>query len=104
MTVLGVLGVLAVLFAAAVLATREGPVLAEAPPDAADTGLPPAPLAPEDLSSVRFDLALRGYRMSQVDEVLDRLAAELRARDERIAALEAVPGRLASARPVSFEK
>lgn len=87
-TVLALVGVVLVLFTAAVLATRGGPVLADAAPDAADLALPPGPLRPEDLSSVRFDMALRGYRMSEVDEVLERLAADLRARDERIAALE----------------
>jgi DivIVA domain-containing protein len=35
-----------------------------------------------DVSTLRFDTALRGYRMDQVDAVLDRL-------QERIAALEA---------------
>ncbi len=103
-TVLAVLGVLVVLFAAAVLATREGQVLAEAPPDAADLALPAGLLAPEDVSTVRFDLTLRGYRMREVDEVLDRLAAELRMRDERIAALEAGPARPGNARRVSLEK
>lgn len=91
-TVLALLGVVLVLFAAAVLSTREGPVLAEAPPDAAYSTLPPGPLQPQDVSAVRFDMALRGYRMSEVDEVLQRLVGELRSRDERIAALEEVQG------------
>ena len=99
-TVLAILGVLAVLFVAAVLATREGPVLADAPRDAPDLGLSTGPIRAEDVSGVRFDLALRGYRMSEVDEVLDRLAAELRAREERIAALEAhLPEQAAPVRP-----
>ena len=88
-TVIALVGVVLVLFAAAVLSTREGPVLADAPRDVPDLGLPPSPLQPEDVTAVRFDMALRGYRMSEVDEVLERLAADLRARDERIAALEA---------------
>jgi len=87
-TVLALIGVVLVLFAAAVLSTREGPVLADAPPDAVHLALPPGPLQPEDVTAVRFDMALRGYRMSEVDEVLQRLAGDLRARDERIAALE----------------
>ncbi len=87
-TVLALIGVVLVLFAAAVLSTREGSVLADAPPDAVYPALPPGPLQPEDVTAVRFDMALRGYRMSEVDEVLQRLAGDLRARDERIAALE----------------
>lgn len=86
-TVLGVLGVLAVLFAAAVLATRDDPLLAEAPRDRPDVVLPDGSLTPDDVAAVRFPMALRGYRMSDVDAVLDRLAGELDARDRRIAEL-----------------
>ena len=42
--------------------------------------LPEHPSAP-DVDAVRFGLGLRGYRMDQVDEVLDRLAAALAERD-----------------------
>jgi DivIVA domain-containing protein len=41
---------------------------------------------------LRFGVALRGYAMDQVDEVLDRLAGDLEARDARIAQLEAQLG------------
>ena len=51
------------------------------PPDRALTG--------EDLHRLRFGIALRGYSMTQVDDVLDRLGGELAARDRRIAELEA---------------
>ena len=88
-TVLALLGVLAVLFAAAVLATRDDPLLAEAPPDAADVPLPDGPLQPEDVRGLRFSLAARGYRMAEVDLALDRLAGELADRDRRITLLEA---------------
>ena len=42
--------------------------------------LPETPSA-RDVDAVRFGLGLRGYRMDQVDEVLDRLAAALEDRD-----------------------
>ncbi|MGB8649432.1 MAG: DivIVA domain-containing protein [Mycobacteriales bacterium] len=87
-TVLGLLAVLVVLFVAAAVATREGDVLADAPRDAADLALPPAAVQPEDVAEVRFGLALRGYRMREVDEVLGRLARELAHRDQRITELE----------------
>ena len=58
--------------------TRRGP-LAE---------LPARPSA-EDVDALRFSLALRGYRMDEVDRVLDHLRDELSARDLRIAELEA---------------
>ncbi|MHA7210892.1 DivIVA domain-containing protein [Arthrobacter sp. MDT1-65] len=48
--------------------------------------LPEAPSA-HDVDAIRFGLGLRGYRMDQVDEVLDRLAAALEDRDAVIAGL-----------------
>ncbi len=39
--------------------------------------LPETPLTGDDLRRVRFEVSARGYSMAQVDEVLDRLAAEL---------------------------
>ncbi len=94
MTVLGVLGALVVLFIAAVVAVRDEPLLADAPPDRRDLGLPAAgPVRAEHLEQVRFGMVVRGYRMAEVDAVLDRVAAELRERDERLAALEDEVGR-----------
>ena len=51
--------------------------------------LPPGPLRPQDVVAVRFAVAARGYRMAEVDDVLDRLADELEDRDRRLALLEA---------------
>lgn len=50
-------------------------------------GLPTGPVSPDDVENLRFSPALRGYRMEEVDAVLDRLTEELRARDEQIAQL-----------------
>ena len=41
----------------------------------------------DDVDAVRLPVVVRGYRMDVVDEVLDRLADELRVRDEQIARL-----------------
>ena len=49
----------------------------------------PGEPAPADVDKLRFSLGLRGYRMDQVDEVLDRLRDELAAKDLRIAELVA---------------
>lgn len=100
-TVLGVLGVLVVLFVAAVLATRADPLLADAPRDRPDVVLPEGAVHAGDVAEVRFPLALRGYRMSDVDAVLDRLAAELAARDRRIAELTEQPARHPAGRPAA---
>ena len=40
------------------------------------------PLGPDDLRHVRFSLAFRGYRMSEVDTLLDRLAREMETEEE----------------------
>jgi DivIVA domain-containing protein len=50
-------------------------------------GLPSGPIGVDDVERVRFSPALRGYRMDEVDDVLDRLTEELRRRDEEIAEL-----------------
>ena len=49
--------------------------------------LPEDDLRPEDLRELRFDQGLRGYRMDQVDAVLERLGEELADRDRQIASL-----------------
>jgi DivIVA domain-containing protein len=41
------------------------------------------PLTARDLRAVRFSTAVRGYRMSEVDALLDRLAAELDPREDQ---------------------
>jgi DivIVA domain-containing protein len=42
----------------------------------------------DDIDSVRLPVALRGYRFAETDQLLDRLAAELRNRDAEIARLK----------------
>ncbi|WP_237534552.1 DivIVA domain-containing protein, partial [Streptomyces sp. SID3343] len=46
------------------------------------------PLTSADVDHIRFPVVFRGYRMSEVDDVLDRLTSELAARDARILELE----------------
>jgi DivIVA domain-containing protein len=75
--VLAILIVLA-LGGVAVVAAGRGTPMAEAYDDRPDALVPAdRPLVGADLRRVRFSLALRGYRMSEVDALLDRLAAQL---------------------------
>jgi DivIVA domain-containing protein len=53
-------------------------------PAVPDTGL----LARGDVDKVRFSVGARGYRMDEVDDILDRLAYEIDVREQRIAELE----------------
>ena len=62
----------------AVVATGRGGSMAETYDDRPDARVPAdGPLTALDLRSVRFGTAVRGYRMSEVDALLDRLAAEM---------------------------
>ncbi|MFE9331164.1 DivIVA domain-containing protein [Streptomyces sp. NPDC006925] len=74
--------------------------LAEAPPDLLDEPLPPErSVTHGDVAGLRLAVGVRGYRMEQVDDVLDRLGAELAERDARIAELESA---LAGAQAVAM--
>lgn len=69
--------VVLVLGAIAFAASGRGAPLAPAYDDRPDALAPTGrKLTGDDLRKVRFSLALRGYRMSEVDELLDRLARE----------------------------
>ncbi|MEU2182165.1 DivIVA domain-containing protein [Streptomyces thermolilacinus] len=73
----------------AVVGGAENEVLPEAPPEHVVDPLPlTRPVTRADVETLRLPLAPRGYRMTDVDDVLDRLAAELAERDARIAELE----------------
>jgi DivIVA domain-containing protein len=62
----------------ALVAAGRGAPLAEVYDDRPDATVPEVgPLRADDLRRVRFSLALRGYRMSEVDALLDRLASQL---------------------------
>ncbi|MFJ1706491.1 DivIVA domain-containing protein [Kitasatospora sp. NPDC088346] len=75
---------------AALVALGGGGSLPEAERDRLAVRFPQdRPLNRQDVDGLRLPMALRGYRMDEVDDVLDRLAAELAGRDARIAELEA---------------
>ncbi|MFC1417420.1 DivIVA domain-containing protein [Streptacidiphilus cavernicola] len=79
--------------AAALVALGSGGSLPDAERDRLAARLPlDRPLGRADVDSLRFPMALRGYRMDEVDDVLDRLGAELMHRDVRVSELEAALG------------
>ncbi len=83
------IALVAVVAAVAMAVLGDGGALKDADPDRIHDRLPPdRPLVRGDIDAVRLPTALRGYRMLDVDEVLDRLGAELAERDARIAELE----------------
>jgi len=61
----------------AVVAAGRGQPMAPAYDDAPDSLVPAdGPVTAEDLRRIRFPLAVRGYRMAEVDALLERLAEE----------------------------
>jgi DivIVA domain-containing protein len=81
--------VLVVIGGIAVVAAGRGGSLPEPDPDRATTGtLADDEVDRSHIDGLRFTLALRGYRMDEVDEVLDKLVDELDRRGERIRELE----------------
>ena len=55
------------------------------------------PIGAYDVAVVRLPVAIRGYRFAETDQLLDRLAEELRLRDEEIARLNGFDVRAAAA-------
>ncbi len=71
--------------AVAMLAAGRGEPMAPTYDDRPDSRVPAdRPLRAEDLRTVRFSLALRGYRMSEVDALVERLAAEMASREPSV--------------------
>jgi len=68
--------------AVAVVASGRGTPMSPAYDDAPDSLVPrDGPVTAEDLRRIRFPLAFRGYRMAEVDALLERLAEEREAAD-----------------------
>lgn len=70
--------IVAVVGAVAVVAAGAGGSMSPGYDDRPDAVVPAeGPLRAEDLRRVRFSTVVRGYRASEVDALLDRLAAQL---------------------------
>jgi DivIVA domain-containing protein len=88
--VLEVIVIAVVLFAVAAVIAGLGGNMVEFAPDRPVLGLPDDRLlTADDVDELRFPLAVRGYRMADVDEALDRIADTLRTRDAEVAVLRA---------------
>ena len=85
-------GVVVVCFVVALVLGLIGGGMGAATSSLSHEPLPDDELHDSDLDELRFDVGLRGYRMTQVDGVVDRLRRELRERDEQIAVLLDDPG------------
>jgi DivIVA domain-containing protein len=87
---LGMILVGGILFLLVSFVFGRGEALAPMPADAVPVELPEdRPAGAADIQRLRLPVGLRGYRMYEVDWVLDRLAGELDRRDAEIARLRA---------------
>lgn len=93
----------AALFGLAALVFGRGEELAPLPPGATPTRLPAGEVDGDDVRELRFQQALRGYRMDEVDWVLARLADQLdrtgAQRDGLLARVAELESALAAATP-----
>lgn len=79
-----------IVFGVTVLLSGSDPGLTPVEPDGRATPLPgDRPLGEDDISRARFDTVLRGYRMAQVDQALQRAAYDIGYKSELIGVLEA---------------
>ena len=88
--VLGVLVVAALLFLGASLLLGRGETQPPAELDRSPVELPDdRPVTGDDVRDLRISVAARGYRMTEVDWLLEQFAEALDQRDEEIASLRA---------------
>jgi hypothetical protein len=87
--VLMVVVVAAVVFVVAAVAAGQGGELPPADHELAGPPVDPNSADVSTLTAARFPVCLRGYRMDAVDALIDRMGAEIAARDARIAELTA---------------
>lgn len=89
--ILALLVVGGVLFLAASFAFGRGEEMAPVLPEGTPVELPEGRLAGgDDLRALKLSVALRGYRMDEVDWLLDRLSEQVDTRDREIARLRSV--------------
>jgi DivIVA domain-containing protein len=100
--VVGVLLVGGLLFLGGSLLLGRGETQPPAELDRSPVELPDdRPVVSEDLRALRISVAFRGYRMTEVDWLIDQLAQTL---DERDKELEELRARLAEAQPAPTQE
>lgn len=92
-----------IVFGIAVLVFGRGEQLAPLPPRTSPARLPESGITGENVEKVRFALALRGYRMADVDWTLHRLGAEVDRLRAAVTELGGDPDRLTEPDPVVGE-
>jgi DivIVA domain-containing protein len=102
---IGALVVGAIGFGVATLISGSDPGLQPVEPEGRALALPAdRPLVESDFGAARFDTALRGYRMAQVDTALRRAAYDIGYKQELIGVLEAEVSALRDGRTDEADK
>jgi hypothetical protein len=103
--VVGVLVVGGLLFLGASTLLGRGETLPPAELDRSPVELPDErPVVSDDIRALRISVAFRGYRMTEIDWLLDQFAATLDERDAEIAALRTRLGERAAATPPAGDR
>ncbi|SMD22252.1 DivIVA domain-containing protein [Lentzea albidocapillata] len=82
------IAVAAVVFLLAALVFGRGEELAPLPPGASPTRLPSDDITEDDVRELKFQQVFRGYKMTEVDWALQRLATEVETLRARVHELE----------------
>ena len=93
------IGIVVLCFVVALILGLAGGGLGRGTTSLSHEPLPDEPIRDSDFDDLVFDVGARGYRMSQVDGVVDRLRRELREKDAEIAVLRGDDGAVASDEP-----
>ena len=93
------IGIVVLCFVVALILGLAGGGLGRGTTSLSHEPLPDEPIRDADFDDLVFDVGGRGYRMSQVDGVVDRLRRELREKDAEIAVLRGDDGAVASDEP-----
>lgn len=91
-----VVGIVVLCFVVALVLGLAGGGLGRGTTSLSHEPLPDEPIRDADFDDLVFDVGVRGYRMSQVDGVVDRLRRELREKDAEIAVLRGDEAAVAS--------
>lgn len=87
-----VIVLVAIIGAIAILASGKGDTMRQVFDDRPDTAIAIGrPLTVDDLADVTFSTGLRGYRMDEVDALIDRVRADLLERENAQARIQTEP-------------
>lgn len=101
------IAIVLVLGVVAAMAAGRGGTMPEAFDDRVDARIPAGAVTETDVAKVRLPVAVRGYRMEEVDNLLDALGAQISAQQatiDRLRSIESTRGVYDTPEPVASEQ